>query len=235
MLGGRVKALGGRVGLRRLSVGALLCLVVWAAPAQSAVAHGALPHYATVITSIEPAVPGVHIEAAPDGRYLSITNPTRRTVVVLGHDHEPYLRITAHDVSRNVHSPTGYLNTPGPTPAGVDANALPEWEQVSTSNTSQFRDDDIRWTGSSRPPVVDQSPNKLHLIRNWTVDILVDGTPVTISGTLSWHPGNSPTSLVAFAVVCVILLVGFVVLLLRDERRNRARGRSRGSSRVDAT
>jgi hypothetical protein len=211
---------------------------------QPAEAHGALPHYATVITSVEPAVPGVHIEAAPDGRYLSITNPTSRTVIVLGRDHEQYLRITAHGVSRNMHSPNGYLSqddTPAPKPVGVDANALPGWEQVSTSNTAQFRDDDIRWTGAGRPAVVDQSPNKLHLIRNWTVDILVDGTPVTISGTLSWHPGNSPTSLVAFAVACMILLVGFVVLLLRDDRRHRARGlpppdgRPRGSSRADAT
>jgi hypothetical protein len=71
-----VEASGGRVGLRRLSVGAVLCVVVWAVAAQPAEAHGALPHYATVITSVEPAVPGVHIEAAPDGRYLSITNPT---------------------------------------------------------------------------------------------------------------------------------------------------------------
>jgi hypothetical protein len=218
--GRAVEASSGQVRRRRLAVTALLVLLLWASAAAPAAAHGGLPHFATAITSVGPVVPGVHISAAPDGRYLRITNPTRRTVIVLGYYHDQYLRITAQGVSHNVHSPTYYRNDGHAVPADASAEAAPGWEEASTSSTAQFPDDRIRWTGPGRPAVVDQAPNKLHLIRTWAIELLVDGTLVTISGTLSWHPGSSPTSLAAFAVVCAILLAGVVVLLLRDERRN---------------
>jgi hypothetical protein len=205
----------------------VVVVLLWASNAGPAAAHGGLPHFASAITSVEPAVPGMHISVATDGRYLRITNPTSRTVIVLGYDQDQYLRITAHGVARNVHSPTSYRNDGRATPADANAKVAPSWEEISTSSTTQFPDDRIRWTGPGRPAVVDQAPNKLHLIRTWAIELLVDGTPVTINGTLSWHPGSSPTSLVAFAAVCVILLVGVVVLLLRDERRNRTHQPSR--------
>ncbi|MGW6278581.1 hypothetical protein [Kribbella sp. NPDC055071] len=222
-----VQGSSGRVWRRRLAALALVGVLLWASSAGTAAAHGGLPHFASAITSVEPAVPGMHISVATDGRYLRITNPTRRTVIVLGYDQDQYLRITAHGVARNVHSPTSYRNEGHAVPADANANAAPEWEEISTSSTAQFPDDRIRWTGPGRPAVVDQAPNKLHLIRTWAIELLVDGTLVTINGTLSWHPGSSPTSLVAFAAVCVALLVGVVVLLLRDERRNRTRQLSR--------
>jgi hypothetical protein len=231
-----VEASSGQLRRRRLAVIALVVVLLWASDAGTAAAHGGLPHFASAITSVGPAVPGMHISVASDGRYLRISNPTRRTVIVLGYNQDQYLRITAHGVSHNVHSPTYYRNDGLATPADASSKAAPGWEEVSTSSTAQFPDDRIRWTGPGRPAVVDQAPNKLHLIRTWAIELLVDGTPVTISGTLSWHPGSSPTSLVAFAVVCVILLAGVVVLLFRDERRNRARhlsapDRSGGSNR----
>jgi hypothetical protein len=208
---------------RRLAVTAFLVFLLSVTAAEPAAAHGGLPHFASAITSVGPAVPGVHISVAADGRYLRITNPTSRTVIVVGYYHDQYLRITAHGVSHNAHAPTYYRNEGRATPVGASAEAAPGWEEVSTSNTAQFPDDRIRWTGPGRPAVVDQAPTKLHLIRAWAIELLVDGTLVTINGTLSWHPGSSPASLVAFAVVCVIILAGVVVLLLRDERRNRAR------------
>lgn len=217
----------GRVGLRRLSAIAWVCLFASVGFASPAAAHGGVPHFATAITSIEPSVPGAHITAALDGSYLSITNPTRRTIVVLGYDHDQYLRITADGVARNVHSPTAFRNDGSLTetlPAALNAHGTAEWHQISTSNTWRFRDDRIRWTGSSRPAVVDQSPNAFHLIRRWQIELLVDDTPVTISGTLSWHPGSSKSALVAFAAVCSILLLGVVVLLVLDERRRHRRG-----------
>jgi hypothetical protein len=218
-----VKASSRLAPRRRVAVTTLLALVLWASNVGIAAAHGGLPHFASAITSVGPAVPGVHISVAGDGRYLRVTNPTSRTVIVVGYYHDQYLRITAHGVSRNVHSPTSYRNEGHATPADASAKVAPGWEEVSTSDTTQFPDDRIRWTGPGRPAAVDQAPNKLHLIRTWAIELLVDGTPVTINGTLSWHPGSSPTSLTAFAVVCLILLAGMVVLLLRDEKRNRAR------------
>lgn len=205
---------GARIAALGLSAALLLAL-----GAQPASAHGGLPHFASAITRIDPAVPGMHITTAPDGRYLRMTNPTRRTVVVLGPNHQEYLRITAHGVWRSTHAPANYLDG-SPAAAGVDA----EWTQVSTSDVAQFHDDRIRWTAPARPDVVVKEPQKLHLIRNWTIDLLVDGTPVAITGTLSWHPGSSPTSLAGFAVVCLIILAGLVFLLIRAERRDRARG-----------
>ncbi|HZX05546.1 hypothetical protein [Kribbella sp.] len=160
-------------------------VALWAAWGEPAFAHGGLPHFASVVTSIEPAVPGTHISVAPDGRYLRITNPTRRTLVVLGASHEEYLRVTSHGVWLSTHAPANYLDTGATRHAPADPGPDPVWRQVSTSATAQFRDDRIRWTGSGRPDVVVREPHKLHLIRTWTVALVVDGTPVAINGTLS--------------------------------------------------
>jgi len=199
-------------------------LLAWAAaPAE---AHSSPAHYATVITSIQPAVRGLQVSAPVDGGYLSITNPTHRTVIVLGYDGDYYLQITNHGVWQNTNSPTTYLNQDPAAEVkagGANPQAEPAWQQISTKSSYRFHDHRIHWAGGTPPAVVAQSPGKPHLIRNWTVDLLVDGTPVTISGDLKWYPASSRTAWFVFGGVSTAILVGFTIALIRDQKRSARR------------
>jgi hypothetical protein len=213
---------GARVGRAGVLLAVLVpALLAWAAaPAE---AHSSPAHYATVITSIQPAVRGVHVTAAADGGYLSITNPTHRMVIVLGYDGDDYLEITNHGVWQNIHSPTTYLNKDSAAvgKAGeVNRWSAPAWQQISTKDRWRFHDHRIHWAGGTPPVVVAQDPGKPHLIKNWTVDLLVDGTPVAINGTLRWYPASSRPAWLVFGGVSTAILIGFIVLLIRDQRRS---------------
>ena len=107
-----------------------------------------------------------------------------------------------------------------PLPPGAGPHVTPEWRQVSGKNTWRFHDHRIHWTGNTRPAVVAQNPDKSHLIRTWTVELLVDGTPVSVNGTLKWYPAGGGVAGIAFGVLCATLLVGFTVALVLDERRS---------------
>jgi hypothetical protein len=54
---------------------------------------------------VQPAVPGLSVSAASDGSYLTIINRAGRVVIVLGQDHDEYLKITPHGVWKNTVPP----------------------------------------------------------------------------------------------------------------------------------
>jgi hypothetical protein len=203
---------------------ALFVPVFLALTAQPAAAHGDSNRYVTVVTDVQPAVAGLTVSAAPDGSYLIMTNRSDRTVIVLGYEHEPYLKITQDGVWRNKLSPATYLNAAlvGDMPEEVNADATPLWRQISGSSSYRFHDHRVDWMGNGRPRVVSQKPNEPHLIKNWTVDLLVDETPVTIQGTLSWSPAGISAWYLSFALVCICGIIAFVVAILIDARRGRA-------------
>jgi hypothetical protein len=203
---------------------ALVVPVFIALTAQPAAAHGGSKRYVTVVTKVQPAVSGLGVSAARDGSYVTITNHSDKTVIVLGYEHEAYLKITQHGVWRNTLSPATYLNAAmvGDLPDEVDADAVPEWQRVSGSSSYRFHDHRIDWMGNAQPRVVSQNPGEPHLIKNWTVDLLVDDNPVTIQGTLSWSPAGISAWYLSFALVCICGIVAFVFAILLDARRSRA-------------
>lgn len=213
----------------------LLTVVFSAATATPAAAHSNPAHYVTKVTSIDPAIPGVHIGADTDGSYLTVTNPTRRTVIVLGYDHEPYLKITANGVWHNTHSRTAYRNGDlANTPSSPAATASPTWDQIANSGKFRFHDQRLHWTGDSPPSAVTQEPRKRHLLKTWTIDLLVDDTPVTVTGTLTWYPGDNHTAWLAFGLISTIVLVGFVIAIIRDEKRKTPIGASHDRASFDS-
>jgi hypothetical protein len=192
--------------------------------AQPAAAHFNPQHYITAVVGVQPAVTGLEVTAARDGAWLSIGNKTGQTVTVLGSLHEAYLQITEHGAWRNTLSPTSYLNQDpnnGAIPKDTNADAAPKWQQVSDSSSYRFHDHRIVWTDKHRPPVVAQDPGKPHLIRPWTIDLLVGRTPVTVTGTLSWAPSGHLVQVFEwlFALICVAALIAFVVASVIDNRR----------------
>ena len=79
-------------------------------------------------------------------------------VVVDGYDGEPYLRIDADGVERNVHSPATYLNQNRyarvEMPATADSRAAPEWQQISSGRSVRWHDHRTHWMDVTAPLVV---------------------------------------------------------------------------------
>ncbi|MGH2757857.1 MAG: hypothetical protein ACRDI3_08720, partial [Actinomycetota bacterium] len=62
-----------------------------------------------VITDVDPAIEGLEVRVVQlTGPVLIVTNNTDRTVVILGEEGEPFLRITTKGVETNERSPTSY-------------------------------------------------------------------------------------------------------------------------------
>ena len=202
-----------------------LCVaVLMMVTAPPAAAHGNPGNYVSAITSVTPAVQGLSVSVESDGSFLTIINRTGGTVIVMGYEQEAYLKITPNAVWQNSLSPTKYLNegrSNDEIPAGVSTSATPEWEQVSDSNTYRYHDHRVDWNGSSRPAVVSSNVNAHHLIKNWSIDLLVDGTPVTIHGTLSWSPNGFGPGEWLLVVVGLALMIGILIAMATESRRPR--------------
>src|SRR5262245_36113146 len=117
-------------------VAACCALMVLAAP--PAAAHGIggtqPTNYASKVTRVAPDLPGVQVETIDLGNRLQLTTDSRREVVVLGYDDEPYLRVGPRGVFENTRSPATYINrtlTPSAPPKSADSSAPPEWRRVS--------------------------------------------------------------------------------------------------------
>lgn len=187
-----------------------------------AAAHGNPGSYVTAITSVRPAVPGLVVAAESDGSYLTITNRTGRSLIVAGYEQEAYLRITAQGTWENTRSPTAWINAGGTErdqPSSVSAQAMPEWRQVSDSFTYRYHDHRIGWTGEGLPTVVAGDVNRPHLIERWSVDLTMDDTQITVSGSLTWSPTGFGLAQVLFVLACLALIVGIVAVIVVEGRR----------------
>ncbi len=213
---------GPRTAWQPASLLGLCVAVLIMVTAQPAAAHGNPGNYVTAITSVKPTVPGLSVSVESDGTSVTIINGTGGTVIVMGYEHEAYLKITAHGVWQNSVSPTKYLNqgrSKDEIPAGASTSAEPVWDQVSGSNTYRYHDHRIDWMGSGRPAVVSSNVNTHHLIKNWSIDLLVDGAPVTIHGTLSWSPNGFGPGEWVLVIVGLVLMVGILIAMAAERRR----------------
>jgi hypothetical protein len=226
----RIRAEGARalqwhISARQLTFLLISCAFVVIATANPAAAHS-LSHsknYVTTVDDVQPAVDGLKVSAAPNGSYLTITNLTGKTVMVLGYLGEPYVKITPHGVWQNMRAPTAYLNETviRGMPRDVSATAAPTWRQISTASAYRYHDHRIDWGGVGMPDVVKQNPGKAHLIAHWAVPMVVGGTPVTVTGTLRWKPSGFPEWVLVFTGICVIFIGLVVFAILVEEKRSR--------------
>jgi hypothetical protein len=165
------------------------------------------------VTGLQPDVPGLSLEVLDADDRLLLVNESGKTIVVLGYDGEPYLRVTPDGVFENIRSPSTYLNEDRyaevDLPDAADAGALPEWRQIADEPRAEWHDHRIHWMSTVAPPVVRDDPGSPHRILDWEVLLEVDGSPATLAGTLDYSPpdesGFSPLLLVPLAV---LLLAG---------------------------
>lgn len=180
-------------------------------------------NYRTAVTSVTPSIPGVTAKAESDGAEMIVSNSTAKPLVILGYQSEPYLRVTSAGVWENQESPATYLNKEyyiDSIPKSINADKPPRWKQISSSSKAIWHDHRIHWMGAIQPPAVAKDPHHAHLIKTWTVAMRYGKEPVTITGTLTWHPGSRWWS--AYAPIAGIGGAIIVVLLLAVLRRRRS-------------
>lgn len=160
---------------RRVVVAVLLGVLVALGYAAPAAAHGAdAPAAVDYVVTVESvSVPGVAVRAVEGGARLELRSGTDRTVVVLGLQGEPFLRIGPDGVEENRRSPTwaASRSLTGRTAGGPGdpAAAAPDWRRVSTRRTVRWHDERARELPA----------------RAWSVPLEVDGTtPGIVRGTV---------------------------------------------------
>jgi hypothetical protein len=199
----------------------LLAGLALAGPASAHVGGGAAgSDFDARVLSVSPAVPGLSVRVLQFGDELEIANGGDADVLVPGYSDEPYLRIGPNGVWRNRSSPATWLNldrygtAAADLPAGVDAAAEPEWEQVSTAPAYVWHDHRTHWmTEDLLPPVVAAAPDEPHTVSEWTVPLQVDGRDVAVDGVLTWNPPPSPwTVWPAYAAIAMVAVAAGLFL-----------------------
>jgi hypothetical protein len=171
---------------------------------------------------VTPEVPGVTVRILQFGDEFELVNDSDTEVLVPGYSDEPYLRIGPEGVWRNANSPATYLNLDrygrASMPAGVDADAEPAWEQVSTEPEYVWHDHRTHWMSEGvLPPRVAEDPTREHLVSQWVVPLRHGSADVAVSGELTWTPPPSPW-VVWSAVTALLLATVAAGLLARTPR-----------------
>lgn len=190
-------------------LGVALALILWPTPAH---AHGAdapdATNYRTLIKQA-PDLAGLEVETIEAGARLQVTNHSGRNVEVLGYQNEPYLEIRPDGVYENIHSPATYLNITiahVDPPATADPTVPPEWRKVTDEPRYRWHDQRVIWTDPQPPAVVTAQPGVPHHLRDWTVPMRVDATPLTLAGSLEYEPPPPPWLWWGLSVVAIVLV-----------------------------
>jgi hypothetical protein len=169
-----------------------------AAVALLSVAGGAAGHgggrsqgYLSSFSSLDPPVLGLLVNVFGPRNRMQVTNYSGKTIVILGVEDEPYLRLSGKKVDENRASPTAYLNASEPVPPSATGDARPRWRPVARGAGYSWHDHRIVWKGAQPPPVVESDPKSPHLIFRWRIPATVDGRPFAIKGFLGWAPTPS--------------------------------------------
>lgn len=203
--------------LHKFLATATLTLMVLATVATPALAHGRgsdASNFLSVLTDV-PEVEGLEWSIINSDEYLQLVNTTDQEVLIPGYSTEDYLRIGPDGVFRNLNSHATYLNEDrfgaNEIPAGVDIQAEPEWEQISTGNSYAWHDHRIHWMATALPPLVEADPTVEQVVNEgWTVPVRFGAQEFELVGDLIWVPGGSPWVWLvpALLVLCVPLAIG---------------------------
>jgi hypothetical protein len=162
--------------------------VVWSAP--PAWAHEGNPDYRSEVEGIRPSVEGLEVEVLNFDDSLRLSNRSDATVVVLGYEDEPYLRISADGtVQVNRLSPSCYLNedryAQAEVPRAADPDAPPDWVEVDRSGQYAWHDHRIHYMAEGTPSQVTDEGERTKVF-DYKVPATVDGKHAEITGTLYW-------------------------------------------------
>ena len=207
---------------RGAAAAALAALCALAAPA---LAHEGNPNFRSEVEAISPPVEGLDADVLNFDDRIEMRNIGNETIVVEGYRGEPYLRFEPDGtVLVNQRSPATYLNEDRfadvEVPDTADPKAAPEWEVVARHGRYDWHDHRIHWMSSTPPERVREDESARSKIFDWKLPVTANGSPATVSGTLTWlgKDGGFP---VAAAVSLAVALLASVVLVAVVRRRRR--------------
>jgi hypothetical protein len=151
------------------------------------------------------------------GDQLLLRNWSGKTVTILGPDGAPYLRFGR---------------------GGVFLNSGPKWQRVSGGTSFSWHDPRVAWTGGRAPEAVRRAPDRVHLLRRWTVAGTTAGTRFAIHGLLGYSPPpKSKEDSLSWAKWLAVVGIGLAAAaggaLLAA--RSRSRPRTTGSDPAEST
>ena len=147
---------------------------------------------------------------------LMITRTTPATVIVLGYNGEPYLRLDLRGVWQNERSPAVALNDvriPPTTDVGIDTpKGEPRWVQTGSGNEVVFHDHRSHWMSSKPPAVVRADPSQPRTLYDWSIPVTVAGQSQTITGDVAWL--GAPRAWLWW-LITVVAAIGALVIGLK--------------------
>jgi endo-1,4-beta-xylanase len=189
-------------------------------------------YYASTVTAVEPAVPGLDVRIARDG-WVTLSTSGDQPITVIGYAGEEYLRIGPTGAQENTAALTSAINAGSgldrfPADATAAAAQRPaHWVKRSDRPSFTWRDYRVQWTNNERPSIVVQDPHGQHEVFSWALPLRSGDAPVQVLGQVRWigvpwAPTGQTVALVVLALV-IGLAVWFVWL-----RRRRRNGSARG-------
>ncbi|MGE0878964.1 MAG: hypothetical protein AB7L13_19045 [Acidimicrobiia bacterium] len=179
--------------------------------ARAAGADPARPtNFSSKVTAIVPPTAVARFEIVGGDSFLSAKVEPGHTVVVMGYENEPYLRVNADgSIDENTKSPAVALNAnrygatrPDP---DADAKAEPVWTRKGGGGEIVWHDHRVHWMSTSTPP------GGTNYTAKWTVPVVVDGAVTSVNGTLALLPAPSDYWIWIVAAVAVGALAGIAV------------------------
>lgn len=173
---------------------------------QPALGDAATPtNYRSEVTAQPPSVTA---EVVGGDSFLRLTVPPEIDAVILGYEGEPYLRFFGDGrVGLNRHSPATYLNddryASAEVPAHAQASAEPDWIIIAEAGTWAWHDHRIHWMSRTPAPAVGDGSAEVRVL-DWSVPVVVNGSPGEITGTLSWIPDRSPLPWLAAGLLAAL-------------------------------
>lgn len=198
---------------------ATLRLATVLAAAASLLAAAALPaaahpddaqgatNYRSEVTGATGDLHGVEVEVGGGDAYLALEAPEGVEVIVPGYEEpERYLRIEPDgSVYVNITGPSNYLNADRyaevALPPSATPDAEPTWQLVAQDGRWEWHDHRIHWMSPSAPRHIDTDADRAQHVFDWEIPLIVNGDPVTLTGTLTWLPSPSPLIPIGTAVV----------------------------------
>jgi hypothetical protein len=171
---------------------------VWAPPT-AAGAHtvGDIPRSSDYLTNVQQVPPGVDVRVLDGGDRMQLRRTGAHSVVVVGYDGEPMLRVSDRGVEENRHSPSLYISRTrtGDTvpPPSATPHATPDWVLTTSEPLLRWHDHRVHWMSPVPPEDVIRAPEIEHIVvPHWEFPIEVDGHPAQVTGDLTWLPPPSP-------------------------------------------
>jgi len=196
-------------------------VVVTAAPAS---ADPAKPgDYRSVVTHVDPPTDAVTVKVVGGDGFLDVKAKPGHDVIVNGYNGGPWLHIRPDGtIEENQLSTATYINgdrygrTPPPDNVTdkTETTEPPQYKVIGSGGEYAWHDHRIHWMSPDHPgEYTIDGVTHTHkagdvIFPDWTVQLVVDGKPVTVHGQLTWVKSVSP---IPYFVIAIVLTIGLVL------------------------